>query len=103
MLFRSSETKAQDLLNSLAEQSIDQIPLSNRYSSLEVEAPIATVKNVKSEKPPPIYLRESSNNELVEKIKSLTDSKFYITSLKRGKINETKIQPFESDGFREPS
>lgn len=82
------------------EQTEDQIPLSNRYSSLEVEAPEATVDNAKNEKPPPIYLREASNNELVKKIKSLTDSKFYITSLKRGKINEVKIQPFEINGFR---
>lgn len=85
------------------EQTEDQLPLSNRYSSLELEAPEATevmVDTAKNEKPPPIYLREASNNELVQKIKSLTDSKFYITSLKRGKINEVKIQPLEINGFR---
>jgi len=81
------------------EDGTSQIPIDNRFSDLEIDFSDGE-QIVKKEKPPPIYLREASNNELVTQIRSLTNSKFYIAPIRRGNINETKIQPFEIDGFR---
>lgn len=46
-------------------------------------------------RPPPIYLREVSSNDLINKLKACVGENFYIADIKQGRISETKIQAKE--------
>ncbi|XP_049316912.1 uncharacterized protein LOC125779682, partial [Bactrocera dorsalis] len=51
-------------------------------------------------KPPPIYLRERSSNALVSKLSNIIDTNnFHIVPLKKGNIDETKIQTYTEKSF----
>lgn len=52
-----------------------------------------------SERPPPIYLRTNANTTIINEIKNITTD-FFITALKKGSINETKIQLNNVDSYR---
>ena len=55
----------------------------------------------KPSRPPPIYLREQNSNDLVKSLVELTgENSFYVIPIKRGKINETKIQVLDENNFR---
>lgn len=46
-------------------------------------------------RPPPIYIREASNNKLIESIQSCVGkNNFYVVDIKRGQLSETKVQAF---------
>ena len=55
--------------------------------------------NTKPEKPPPIYLRQAIRPELLREIKKTT-SNFFLTALKKGSINESKIQLPTIESYR---
>lgn len=70
---------------------------SNRFAILalpETDQRIEpSVGESKVVKPPPIYIREPSSNALVNKLVALIgNNKFHIIPLKKGNINETKLQ-----------
>lgn len=64
------------------------IPVSNKF------APLSSISDnePKQYRPPPIYLRERSSIGLEKEIKPLINNEYYIVDLKRGKLQETKIQ-----------
>lgn len=75
-------------------------PPQNRFSLLQDEKD-APSKQTKPSKPPPIYLREKNSNELIKILISLIgEEAFYVTSIKRGNINETKIQVNNENDYR---
>ena len=72
----------------------------NRFSILE-EVSTDTILKGKPSRPPPIYLREQNSNDLVKSLVELTgENSFYVIPIKRGKINETKIQVLDENNFR---
>ncbi|XP_050330011.1 uncharacterized protein LOC126759320 [Bactrocera neohumeralis] len=51
-------------------------------------------------KPPPIYLRERSSNALVAELSKIVgNNNFHIVPLKKGNIDETKIQSYTEKSF----
>lgn len=73
---------------------------TNRYALLANEAEETTTQ-VKSFKPPPLYLREQNSNELIKHlIKLLGEKSFYVVPIKRGNIIETKIHVNTENDFR---
>ncbi|XP_039968629.1 uncharacterized protein LOC120780417 [Bactrocera tryoni] len=76
-----------------------------RFTLLSKEEPndeakgITTVVNAK---PPPIYLRERSSNALVSKMSNIIGTNnFHIVPLKKGNIDETKIQTYTEKSIME--
>lgn len=60
-----------------------------------------SVNNAKKFKPPPIYLREKNSNELVTAIISLVGkNNFHVVPLRKGNIDETKIQIYSENHYR---
>ena len=58
-------------------------------------------KPVKDYKPPPLYLREPTTNALVNKLNQIVGKEnFYVVSLRKGNVSETKIQTFTEKFFR---
>ena len=57
-------------------------------------------KSSKSIKPPPIYLREQSSNQLVSNISSIIGDNFYIVPIRKGNISETKIEISSENHYR---
>ena len=53
-----------------------------------------------NEKPPPIYLREIINKDFLKKLLSIAENKLFVSPIKRGNINETKIQIFDIPHYR---
>lgn len=54
-----------------------------------------------SRKPPPIYLRERNSNSLIKALSQLIgEDAFHVTSIRRGNINETKIQIYDETKYR---
>lgn len=52
------------------------------------------------EKPPPIYLRQRSSKNLIETLKILTEKNFSIVPVKKGNIDETKIQVLKITAYK---
>ncbi len=52
------------------------------------------------EKPPPIYLREKSSGALVDLLKKCIGANFFIVPMRRGAIEETKIQINDVPSYR---
>ena len=81
-------------------REVDRPISENRFAILQnesVEPPIVS----KSSKPPPIYLREQNKNELIQHLISLIgENHFYVIPIKRGNINETKIQVSQENDYR---
>lgn len=100
---KSSPLKGNDRKIIRAENNVD--PLSkNRFSTLSIddESPDSNQPAVKVARPPPIYLRERSSNELVKNItKVIGNSSFHIVPLLKGKIHETKVQTYDEKSYRE--
>lgn len=96
---RSPRSATSASANKFTKLASVELTHSNRYSCLVVQDPPAE-KTPKTEKPPPIYLREESNRELTKAIELITEGKFYISVIKRGAIKETKIQPLNIDAYR---
>lgn len=63
------------------------IPTKNRFGSLANENDIEPKKS----KPPPIYVRDRSTN-IANSIKQIAKKEYYLVDLKKGALNETKIQ-----------
>lgn len=80
-------------------------PLSkNRFASLykDDDSRDSSLPTATSAKPPPIYLRERSSNDLVTNItKIIGTNTFHIVPLRKGKIHETKVQTSNEKSFRE--
>lgn len=80
-------------------------PLSkNRFAALSTDEQLqnADQSELNRAKPPPIYLRERSSNDLVKNITSVIGpSTFHIVPLLKGKIHETKVQTYSEKSYRE--
>lgn len=77
-----------------------KICFQNRFSLLATEdcEPVETQKPFK---PPAIYLREESSNEVVENLVSLIEANsFYGNRIKRGLLYEIKMQLNHENDFR---
>jgi hypothetical protein len=96
---RSPRSAVSATANKFTKLASVELTHGNRFSCLIAEDPLQE-KTEKSEKPPPIYLREESNRELAKTIEFITEGKFYISGIKRGDIKETKIQPLNIDAYR---
>lgn len=74
----------------------------NRYALLSNENENVDEKsNTKASKPPPIYLREQTSNTLVNKLaQTLGKDNFHVVSLKRGNLQETKVQTYSETLYR---
>ena len=74
----------------------------NRFSILSDKYDKTINHNLaKPQKPPPIYLREKSSNELVKALATLLGkNEFYIVPLRKGTIDETKIQVTSENDYR---
>lgn len=79
----------------------DNAPKSqNRFAALD-DGSQEEIKTNKSPKPPPVYLREQTSTALIKLITTLIgENSFYVASVKRGTIFETKIQVNTEDNFR---
>lgn len=79
------------------------IKTKNRFEKL-VESETSDNVNgptvVRDEKTPPIYVREFLTKDIIDKIKSETENNFYVCPIKRGNIQETKIQINSVSGYR---
>lgn len=66
----------------------------NRFALLDnAETAETAAVSTNKFKPPPLYLREATTNELVSMLtQALGKENFYVTSLKKGNVLETKIQ-----------
>lgn len=75
----------------------NEVDSENRYSILGTEENEET-QPVRQVKPPPIYLREQTSNVLVNKLSQLLGKdQFYVTSLRRGNVSETKVQTYNEE------
>ena len=77
------------------------VETKNKFQVLTEE--IVNEKEVlqdKTEKPPPIYIREKCSKGLVDLLKKLVDTRFFVVPLKRGTIDETKVQLMNVKDFR---
>lgn len=74
----------------------------NRFAPLsENNHEIEEVPAVVEQKPPPIFLRETNSNNLVNSISLIVGKgNFYVVSLRRGNINETKIVTHTEKNYR---
>ncbi|GBP10733.1 Nucleic-acid-binding protein from transposon X-element [Eumeta japonica] len=82
------------------DKDADSINSHNRFSLLKEKNDEVTV-TTKSSKPPPIYLREKNSNALVKKlISAIGEGTFYVIPIKRGNIDETKIQVNTENDYR---
>lgn len=74
----------------------------NRFSILDnQESEVESAKSTKNYKPPPLYLREPTTNALVKKLSQLVGKEnFYVVSLRKGNVSETKIQTFTEKNYR---
>ena len=84
-----------------AKQLRDQLgETGNRFDILatdEIEPEVAK----KTQKPPPIYLREQNSNELIKSLIAIIGEKsFHVVPLKMGNMLETKIQSYSEENFR---
>lgn len=84
------------------------ISLKNKYSVLDNddnENTASTSKEIPSpiqkENPPPIYLREKASPGLLVKLKELANNDFFIVPMKKGLIDETKIQVKSIENFKQ--
>ena len=79
----------------------DMAPKSqNRFSVLDDDSQ-GEIKTNKSPKPPPVYVREQTSTTLIKFITTVIgENSFYVASIKRGIIFETKIQVNTEDIFR---
>lgn len=76
---------------------------TNRFELLanSTDESIQPAKSPKKVKPPPIYIREKSSSALVNKIATLIgENSFYVIPLRKGNINETKVQTETEDSHR---
>ena len=76
-----------------------KIITKNKYECLP-ESEDQNSEKPKNEKPPPIYLREIIEKEFLQKLLSLAENQLYISPIKRGNINETKIQVLNIPHYR---
>lgn len=74
----------------------------NRFSILDnQDEKNETSAKVKTVKPPPLYLREATTNTLVNKLTNIVGKeKYYVVSLRKGNIHETKIQLSDENSYR---
>lgn len=88
---RASPTVKPHTKKANLQQDGSAIEIKNKFQALSEDENAETVVT-KIEKPPPLYLREKCSNELVELLKSIVGTKFFVVPVKRFKIEETKIQ-----------
>lgn len=71
----------------------------NRYAILAEEND--SDPKPKSQKPPPIYLRERNSNSLIKDItQNIGPNNFHVISILRGQVHETKIQIYSESNYR---
>lgn len=74
------------------------ISSQNRFSALQDKNDESVIS---PSKPPLIYLREKNSNSLIKKLVSAIGEKsFHVMPLKRGNIDETKIQIYSENNYR---
>lgn len=89
--------------NKKANINTDPINVANFFEALkdlEPEPKVGSAKEEKEVKPPPIYLREKTTNTLINELKAVCGNEFYVTQIKRGRIDETKIQAKSINAYR---
>ena len=86
---------------------IDKPLMNNRFALLsdDIEKSHSNDNSIKkSLKPPPIYLREPSSNNLVKTfIELIGKSNFHIVPIRKGGVQETKIVVYTEDCYRKIS
>lgn len=98
----SSKRKASPLANNVLKtlKSNDEITTSNKFEVLGTISNDEMLPENVTEKPPPIYLREKSSPELIKLLKECVGNDFFIVPMKKGLIEETKIQLRKIENFR---
>jgi len=99
-----SPQKQNTQANKHIKTNTNQSNTQNRFSALAEADDNANTNNNQTSKrsrPPPIYLRDAHNNELVSLLRSkVGNDNFHIVPLKRDKFEETKIQVYDEDNYR---
>ena len=74
---------------------------TNRFDILSTNDDENVVLPIKTQKPPPIYLREPCNNNLIKHITDqIGDKTFHIVPIRKGEISETKICVYDEPNFK---
>jgi len=79
------------------------VKISNRFNPLQEKAGSGEERDEtqpSTEKPPPIYIRERCSDVLVEILKNTAGKNFFVVPLRRGAIEETKIQLSDVPTYR---
>ena len=83
------------------DNSASSMNRQNRFSLLQDDNEKTASSSQKSFKPPPIYVREKNSNALLKKLLStIGENTFHVIPIKRGNIDETKIQIYDENNFR---
>jgi len=86
------------------ENKKQNIVLQNKFEVLGKKDDKKTKSsNVESaeEKPPPIYLREKTSKKLIELLEKTVDKRFFLVPMRKGAIDETKIQLQTVEDYRQ--
>lgn len=84
-----------------AAKKTNVIPLSNRFDALSTDNDETETVDTSSYKPAPIYLRQVNTPSVIDLVKQVTDSSnFLCRNIRRGNINETKVQCNTIDDYR---
>jgi len=93
---RPNDNKASKLKKN---QQTQNNTIENRFAILAEEE--KTSQPIKSYKPPPIYLREKNSSALVNNLTQIIGKdKFHVVSVRKGKIEETKVVIYEEKDYR---
>ena len=89
------------------QKTIDKPLIGNRFALLSDDMEKnnkSSNDSIKSSKPPPIYLREPSSNNLVKTfIELIGKNNFHIVPIRKGAVQETKIVVYTEDCYRKIS
>ena len=77
-----------------------EIETKNRFEVLGASTSGEQTIKIAAEKPPPIYLREKASPDLIARLKDCAKNDFFVVPMKRGLIEETKIQLKNVEHFR---
>lgn len=98
---RKSSPRAASTLEPHPKQAKNNTDNANRFAILAEKEKEDNTPAKKNFKPPPLYLREPTTNALVTKLTQIVGKdNFYVVSLRKGNIQETKIQAKDEKIFR---
>lgn len=92
VLKRGRSPKSSKIGSSAKVPREDEANRNNRFAILADSAEETNLPT-RNSKPPPIYLREKNSNTLIRKLISIIgENSFFVSAIRRGNIDETKIQ-----------